>query len=132
MVMSVNKQIRIDKYLWAMRIFKTRSTASEACRKGRILINDHPVKPSKIVAENEIITVRKPPVTYIYKVIEPTENRVSAKFVPDYIDDLTPEEEKMKLRSGNSDWSWIREKGSGRPTKKERRDIDRLRKNQFD
>ncbi|MCJ7447504.1 MAG: RNA-binding S4 domain-containing protein [Bacteroidales bacterium] len=121
------KPIRIDKYLWAVRIFKTRSMASEACRKGRILINDHEVKASRIVAENEIITVKKPPAILRYKVIVPVEKRVSAKLAPNYIDDLTTGEEKMKLVQKQSDGSWYREKGSGRPTKKERRNINRLR-----
>ena len=77
--MPDNKTIRIDKFLWSVRIYKTRSIASEECRKGRIIINDIQVKPSRTVIKNEIITVKKPPVIYSYRVIEPIENRVSAK-----------------------------------------------------
>ena len=95
--MTDNKNIRIDKFLWSVRIYKTRSIASDECRKGRIIINNIQVKPSRIVIKNEIITVKKPPVIYSYRVIEPIENRVSAKLVEQFIEDLTPEEEKVKL-----------------------------------
>lgn len=119
--------VRIDKFLWAARIYKTRSQASEECRKGRVLINDIAVKPSRIINKGEIIVLKKPPVTYTFRVIEPVENRVSAKLVSNLIDDLTPEEEKLKLEMRNVAGTIYREKGSGRPTKKERRLIDRLR-----
>ena len=124
--MTVNKPIRIDKYLWAVRIYKTRSIASGECRKGRILINDIQVKPSRTIEAEEILTVRKPPVTYTYRVIEPIENRVSAKLVAGFIEDITPEEEKAKLNYRYSANAGFREKGTGRPTKKERRIIDRF------
>lgn len=124
--MSGPNEIRIDKFLWSVRIYKTRSIASDECRKGRILINNTPVKPSREVSSNEIITVRKPPVTYTYRVIEPIENRVSAKLAVNYIEDLTPQEEKNKLELSHSGLNGYREKGTGRPTKKERRNIDRF------
>lgn len=127
--MADSKNIRIDKYLWAVRIFKTRSLASEACRKGKIIINDVQVKPSRIVAGGEIITVKKLPVIYKFEIIDPIENRVSAKQVPLYINDLTPEEEKIKLIAGMNPGFGFRPKGLGRPTKKERRTIDRFGKN---
>src|SRR5665647_598181 len=95
--MADSKTIRIDKFLWSVRIYKTRSIASDECRKGRILINNIQVKPSRVVLMNEIITVKKPPVIYTYRVIEPVENRVSAKLVESLIEDLTTEEEKSKL-----------------------------------
>jgi len=120
------QQVRIDKFLWSVRIYKTRSIASEACRKGRIIINNVQVKPSRSVLRDEIITVKKPPVTYTYRVIEPIENRVSAKLVTKYIEDLTPEEEKSKLDVRLTGFTGNREKGSGRPTKKERRNLDRF------
>lgn len=119
--------VRIDKFLWASRIYKTRSIASEECRKGRILIHDVPVKPSRIISANEIITVKKLPVTYTYKVIQPSENRVSAKLAGNLIEDLTPEEEKAKLDMRTPASGVYRPRGAGRPTKKERRLIDRLR-----
>ena len=91
------KNIRIDKFLWSVRIYKTRSIASDECRKGRIIIGEVQVKPSRVVLANEIITVKKPPVVYSYRVIEPIENRVSAKLVTNFIEDRTPDEEKVKL-----------------------------------
>lgn len=121
-----SSSVRIDKWLWAVRVFKTRSQASEACRKGRVVIDGVSVKPSREVKCGEIIEVRKNPVTYHYKVIELTGKRMGAKLVPDFMKDVTPEEnleviEMQKMMS----WSG-RNKGQGRPTKKERRDIDRL------
>jgi ribosome-associated heat shock protein Hsp15 len=124
--MTDNKAIRIDKFLWAARIFKTRSIASEECKKGRIMINDIQVKPSRIVARGEIIIVKKLPVIYTYRILDPIENRVSAKIAGNYIEDLTPEDEKAKLTLKQSGVIVQREKGAGRPTKKERRDLDRF------
>jgi ribosome-associated heat shock protein Hsp15 len=125
--MSDKKDIRIDKFLWSVRIYKTRSIASDECRKGRIVINDVQVKPSRIVLKNEIITVKKPPVNYSYRVIDPIENRVGAKLVSQFIEDITPDEEKFKLELGQTGGIVYRDKGTGRPTKKERRQIDRIR-----
>jgi ribosome-associated heat shock protein Hsp15 len=124
--MTGTKTTRIDKYLWSIRVYKTRSLASEECRKGRIIINDIQVKPSRMIAENEIIIVKKPPVTYKYRVIEPIENRVSAKLVSEFAEDLTADEEKAKLDMKQAVVSGIRDRGTGRPTKKDRRLIDRL------
>jgi ribosome-associated heat shock protein Hsp15 len=124
--MASGESIRIDKYLWAVRIFKTRSIAAEECRKGRITISNSQVKPSHTVTANEIFTVRKPPITYTYQVIFPIENRVSAKLVQEYLRDLTPEEEKIKTALIRTTGFGIRPRGIGRPTKKERRSIDRL------
>lgn len=118
--------VRIDKFLWSVRLYKTRSMASDECRKGRIIINNIQVKPSRIVEGNEIITIRKPPVTYTYRVIKPIENRVSAKLVSNFIEDLTPEQEKIKLEISHSAFPGFRLKGLGRPTKKERRNLDRF------
>ncbi len=118
--------VRIDKFLWSVRIFKTRSIATDACRKGRILINGLQTKPSKPVIAGEIITIKKPPVIYTYRVIRPVEKRVAAKLAPEYIEDMTPEEEKVKLKMKVSGSGGFRERGTGRPTKKERRDLDRL------
>ncbi|MBP1675081.1 MAG: hslR, partial [Bacteroidetes bacterium] len=91
------KPVRIDKFLWSVRIYKTRSIATEACKKGRIIINNISVKPSRSVFKDEIIIVRKLPLIYTYRIIQPVGNRVSAKLVSNYIEDLTPEEEKKKL-----------------------------------
>jgi ribosome-associated heat shock protein Hsp15 len=125
--MPENKNIRIDKFLWSVRIYKTRSMASDECRKGRIIINEIQVKPSRAVLKNEIIKVKKPPVVYAYRVIEPIENRVSAKLVTNFIEDLTPDDEKVKLNIRDSIGIIYRDKGTGRPTKKERRQIDKIR-----
>ena len=125
--MTDNKPIRIDKFLWSVRIFKTRSIASDECRKGRIIINNIQVKPSRLITKNEIVTVKKPPVIFTYRVIEPIENRVSAKLVEQFVEDLTAEEERAKLDIKHSLALGYRDKGTGRPTKKERRLIDRIK-----
>jgi ribosome-associated heat shock protein Hsp15 len=124
--MSEIKPVRIDKFLWSVRIYKTRSIASEACRRGRIIINNVQVKPSRSVSRDEIITVKKLPVVYTYRIIEPVENRISAKLVGKFIEDLTSEDEKVKLDIKHAGFSSYREKGTGRPTKKERRNLDRF------
>ncbi len=130
--MPDHNTIRIDKFLWSVRIYKTRSIASEECRKGRIIINDVQVKPSRIIVKNEIIYVKKPPVIFSYRVIEPIENRVSAKLTEQFIEDITPEAEKTKLNIRDSIGIIHRDKGMGRPTKKERRQIDRIKNNNHD
>lgn len=122
--MTEIEPVRIDKYLWAVRIFKTRNLAANACRMGRVLADGNQVKPSKTISGNEILTVRKPPVNYSYKVILPVENRVSAKLAVNYVEDLTPESEKLKASFHGPGLTGFRKKGTGRPTKKERRIID--------
>jgi len=118
--------LRIDKWLWAMRIYKTRNEAAEACKHGKVLINSIECKPSRMVKTGEIVTVRKLPVIYTYKVIALTENRQPAKNVAQYVENLTPQEELDKLDMKNIAVFVQRDKGSGRPTKKERRMIDKL------
>ena len=130
--MADNKIVRIDKFLWSVRLYKTRSIASDECRKGRIIINEIQVKPSRIVLKNEIITVKKPPVIYSYRVIEPIENRVSAKLVNQFVEDLTTHEEKAKMDVKLAEGIVYRDKGTGRPTKKERRLIDKLKEESND
>jgi ribosome-associated heat shock protein Hsp15 len=119
------EKVRLDKWLWAVRIFKTRTIATDACNKGRVLVNNMPAKPSKELSGNELVTVRKPPVIYTYKIKTLVNNRLSAKLVPEYIEDLTSIEELNKL-SINETFFIRRDRGSGRPTKKERRVIDKL------
>jgi ribosome-associated heat shock protein Hsp15 len=126
--MPDNSAIRIDKFLWAVRLYKTRSIASEECRKGRIIIKEVQVKPSRIISTDEVILVKKPPVNYTFRVIEPIENRVSAKIAGQFIEDLTPEAEKAKLDFSKSAGTGQRQRGTGRPTKKERRLIDKFQK----
>lgn len=125
--MSNTESVRIDKFLWAVRIFKTRSIASEACRRGRILINNIEVKPSRSVSKDELIVVKKLPVTYTYRVIQTVEKRISPKLVTNYIEDLTSENEVIKLSLQKAGLNGYREKGAGRPTKKERRILDRFK-----
>jgi ribosome-associated heat shock protein Hsp15 len=118
-------KVRLDKWLWCMRLFKTRSLATEACNKGRILVNGQLAKPSKELIGNENITVRKPPVIYSYKIKSIVNNRLPAKLVPEYLEDHTSVEELNKLKI-NESFFILRDKGAGRPTKKERRSIDKL------
>lgn len=120
------EDVRIDKWLWAVRIYKTRSLASEACKKGRILIDGTPVKASRTVKMDDIVVVRKLPVIYTYKVKGIIEKRVSAKIAIEKYEDLTSIDELNKLKI-NDDVFIKRERGAGRPTKKERRTLDRLR-----
>jgi ribosome-associated heat shock protein Hsp15 len=123
--MPDNKYTRADKFLWSVRIYKTRTIAAEECSKGRITINNIQVKPSRTVKKDEIIQIKKPPVIFTYRIIEPVDKRVSAKLVENYLEDLTPEEEKNKLNISRSAVIGYRDRGTGRPTKKERRTIDR-------
>ena len=117
---------RIDKYLWAVRLFKTRSEATEACKGNRVTVNGSEVKPSREVHSGDTITVRKGAVRYTYKVLAPLEKRVGAKDVERYAQNLTPESELEKLRAPVETFFIRRDRGSGRPTKKERRDMDSL------
>ncbi len=127
MMKQTVKDLRIDKFLWAVRLYKTRNTAGEACRKGRVIINDIAVKASRTVKQAEIIQLRKPPALYSYRVKELPASRLPAKMVSDYIEDLTPEEEKLKLELKQKTATGYSYSGSGRPTKKERRDLDKLK-----
>src|SRR6056297_1783149 len=117
---------RIDKYLWSIRVYKTRAQATEACRKGRVMINEMSVKPSRTIQQGDVIQVRKMPVVYSYKVLDPIQKRVGAKLVAQFAEDITPQEELDKLTM-QDDFFYKRERGAGRPTKKERRELDRLK-----
>jgi len=125
--MTTESNIRIDKFLWAVRLFKTRSSASEACRKGKVLIGGIPVKPSRTISRGDIISVKRMPAIFTYQVIAAVEKRLPAKMVVNHISDITPEEEKARLLMARQPASFgYREKGAGRPTKKERRIIDNM------
>lgn len=117
-------EVRVDSFLWAVRIFKSRSIAANACKMGRITINGQPVKPSRQVAINDVVGVRKSPITYSFKVLQLTKNRMGAKWVPDYILNVTPPEELEQLELKRLSGFIDRAKGEGRPTKKERRELD--------
>ncbi len=121
----MGKTVRIDKYLWAVRVFKTRTLASEACRKGKVSVDDMPAKASRMVGAGDVIEVKKMPVVYSYRVLDPIEKRVGAKIVENYVENITPEEELQKLEM-KDDFFIKRDRGTGRPTKKERRILDDL------
>ena len=116
--------VRIDKYLWAIRVFKTRSDATEACKGGKVKAGGVNAKPSKEVKPGDILQVRKGTVTYTYKVLQPLEHRVGAKLVPEYAENLTPAAELEKLRAPVETFFLRRDRGAGRPTKKDRREIE--------
>ena len=118
--------IRLDKYLWAVRVFKTRSDAADAIRNNRVMVNNAYAKPSRDVQVGDIITVKKMPVTYSYKVVDLVSSRQGAKNVPQYCLNITPQEELDKLSTPRETIFVFRERGTGRPTKKERREIDAL------
>lgn len=120
----MTQTVRIDKWLCAVRIYKTRTIATEECKKGRISIAGIEVKPSRELRVGDILEIKKPPITYTLKVLQLSDKRMAAKLVPEFVEDLTSKEqfkilEMQKLTQWNG-----REKGTGRPTKKERRDLD--------
>jgi len=115
---------RIDKYLFAVRLYKTRSLASEECRKGKVTIGGMNVKPSRELKVGETIQLRRPPITRSYKVLVLTESRMAAKMVPEYLLETTPASELEILEVQKNMSVYNRERGTGRPTKKERRDLD--------
>ena len=115
---------RIDKYLWAIRAFKTRTDATDACKGGKVKVAGVNAKPSKEVKPGDVIQVKKGTVTYTYKVLQPLERRVGAKLVPEYALNLTPESELEKLRAPVETFFITRDRGAGRPTKKDRREIE--------
>lgn len=117
--------------MWAVRIFKTRTIAVEACKKNRVMINDTPVKPSRMIKVGDVIQVRKPPVTYSFKVLDLTQNRVGAKLVPNYLENITPPEQYEILELQKISGFIDRAHGTGRPTKKERRDLDQFATPQY-
>ncbi len=125
-------EVRIDKWLWAVRIFKTRTIATEACKKGRVVMGDNPVKPSRMIKVDDIIKVRKPPVTYSFRVKALTENRLGAKLVPDYMENITPKSELDLLEVVKISGFIDRRKGLGRPTKREGRELSRFKEESMD
>lgn len=119
-------EARIDKWLWAMRVFKTRSIATEACKKGRVMMGGNPVKPSKMIKEGDIIDVKKPPVTYTFRVLKLANNRLGAKLVPEYLENITPKSQYEILEMAKISGFVDRRKGLGRPTKRESRELNRF------
>lgn len=119
-------EVRIDKYLWAIRVYKTRTEAADACKGGKIRLNGNDVKPARTLKAGDVITARKGAVTYTYKVLEPLDKRQGAALVPRYAENLTPEEELAKLRAPVETFFLKRDRGAGRPTKKDRRQMESL------
>ena len=125
------ERVRLDKYLWSVSLYKTRSEAAEACKNGRVLVNGVAAKSSKEVNVGEHIELRKGPVHYQYIVAQPLEHRVGAALVEQYITNITPQSELDKLNAPVETIFLKRDRGTGRPTKKERREIDRLMEEGF-
>lgn len=119
-------EVRIDKWLWAVRIFKTRTIATDACKKGRVSLGDAIAKPARMVKVGDIVKVRKPPVTYSFRVLALTENRLGAKLVPEYMENITPRSELDLLEIVKISGFIDRRKGLGRPTKREGRELSRF------
>ena len=127
-------EVRIDKWLWAVRIFKTRTIATEAIKKGRVTMGDSdvPVKPSRMLKVGDTVNVRKPPVTYSFKVLALTENRLGAKLVPEYMENITPQSQYDLLEVVKISGFIDRRKGLGRPTKREGREVSKFTENVYD
>ncbi len=119
----MEKSERIDKYLWFVRVYKSRTVATEECLRGRVTADGRTVKPATPISKGSTITVRKPPVIYSYTVTGIPSGRVGAALAASYITDLTPSEEKEKLQAAKTAQGY-RPRGSGRPTKRERRELD--------
>ena len=117
-------EARLDKWLCAARIFKTRSIAADACKNGRISIGGVKQKASKMVKVGDVIEVRKPPITYSFKVLQAIQNRVGAKLVPEVLENVTAKEQLELLEMNRISGFVGRARGTGRPTKKERRELD--------
>lgn len=117
-------EARLDKWLWAARIFKTRSIAADACKNGRVTMGGVKQKASKMVKEGDVVDVRKPPVTYSFKVLKAIQNRVGAKLVPEVLENVTTKEQLELLEMNRISGFVDRARGTGRPTKKERRELD--------
>lgn len=121
------QEVRVDKWLWAMRVFKTRTIATDACKKGRVTISaENPIiaKPSRLIKVDDIINVRKPPITYTFRVKALTENRLGAKLVPDYLENITPKSQYDMLDVIRISGFVDRRKGLGRPTKRDAREMN--------
>lgn len=118
------EEARIDKWLWASRIFKTRSIAADACKNGRVTVGNLTVKPSRMVKVGETVSVRKPPITYSFRILKTIEQRVGAKLLPEIYENVTAPEQYELLEMTRISGFVDRARGTGRPTKKDRRSLD--------
>ena len=120
------EEVRIDKWMWATRIFKTRTIAADACKKGRVMVGGVTVKPSRMIKRGEVVQVRKPPVTFSFKVLDLTEKRMGAKLVPGFLEKVTTPDQYELLEMNRISGFVDRARGMGRPTKKERRELEQF------
>lgn len=120
------EEVRIDKWMWATRIFKTRTIAADACKKGRVMVGGVAVKPSRMIKRGEVVQVRKPPVTFSFKVLDLTEKRMGAKLVPGFLENVTTPDQYELLEMNRISGFVDRARGMGRPTKKERRELEQF------
>lgn len=117
-------EVRVDKWLWAVRVFKTRSIASDACKKGRVMIGGVSLKPSRNIRVGDVVQVKKAPITYSFKVVALAEKRMGAKLVPEYMENVTSPDQYEILEMNKLSGFIDRQRGLGRPTKKDRRDLE--------
>lgn len=127
----MKSEVRVDKWLWAMRVFKTRSIATDAVKKGRVTMGGTVVKPSRPVKVGDVIEVKKPPITYTFRVKALTENRLGAKLVPDYLENITPQSQYDLLEMTRISGFVDRRKGLGRPTKRDSRELAAFRESTY-
>ncbi|MBR6129131.1 MAG: RNA-binding S4 domain-containing protein [Bacteroidaceae bacterium] len=120
----MNNEARIDKWLWAARIFKTRTIAAAACKKGQVSMGGVQLKASRMIKEGDVISVRKPPITYSFRVLQPIERRVGAKLIPEVLENVTTPDQYELLEMSKISGFVGRAKGTGRPTKKDRRSLE--------
>ncbi|MCD8284856.1 MAG: RNA-binding S4 domain-containing protein [Prevotellaceae bacterium] len=119
-----NEEARVDKWLWAARVFKTRTLAADACKMGRVTLRGAQVKPSRLIKAGDTIDVRKPPVTYSFRVLQAIEKRVGARLLPEVLENVTPPEQYELLEMSRIGGFVGRARGTGRPTKKDRRSLE--------
>ncbi len=122
---------RVDKWLWCMRVFKTRTIATDACKKGRVTIGGVQVKPSRPIKVGDVIDVKKPPITYTFKVLAIAPNRLGARLVPEYLENLTPQSQYELLEMTKISGFVDRQKGLGRPTKRDSREMSRFKEESY-
>ena len=121
---SFTMEVRIDKWLWAVRLFKTRSLATDACKKGKVLIKNVAVKPSRNIKIGDVICIKRNPILFSFEVLNLSENRMNAKLVPDFMRNVTTPDQLELIELGKLAGATGRDRGTGRPTKKERRDLE--------
>ena len=131
MAKEVKEEVRIDKWMWAVRLFKTRTLAAEACKKGHVMIGGNSQKASKRIRVVDVVQIKRAPITYSFKVLALSENRMGAKLVPEFMENVTPQDQIEILELSRYTSNGQRDRGAGRPTKKDRRDINEYTEPQF-